>query len=193
MAVSWRFDGNDLLSGVGDGWDEYALSNEGGACVPAPLGRSLADFTSSSDLCVVWQAILGQARRRRGRPVILTYRCDAPDERRIMRATVTGHPGGEVEIVSSLQHYQPRPPVPLLAQPAGAGDELIKMCAWCARIQADGWVDVEEGCRRLNLLEADPEDLPAITHGICEDCRSAVMRGLDPSPDRELAEVTHGG
>jgi hypothetical protein len=179
MAVSWRFDGDDLLSGVGGSWDEFALANEGAACTPAPIGQSLADFVSSPDLCTVWKAILDHARRRPGHPVTLSYRCDAPDERRIMRATITSDAHREVEIVSELEFYQSRPPVPLLAAPPGApGGEMIRMCAWCARIHVDGWVDVEEGCRRLNLLTQDPEDLPAITHGICDDCRAAVARGL---------------
>jgi hypothetical protein len=183
MAISWRFDGDDLLCGVGAGWNEFALANDGGGCVPPPLGRGLAEFVSSADFCVVWQAILRLARTEHDRPVTLTYRCDAPSERRILTATVTSITRGEIEIVSSTERSQPRPAVRLLAADADdCGSDMVRMCGWCARVEVNGWVDVEEGCRRLNLLELDAAPLPRITHGICGDCVDAVTRDLGLSP-----------
>ncbi|GIF17290.1 hypothetical protein BJ973_000007 [Actinoplanes tereljensis] len=180
MGVTWRFDGDDLLCGVGADWNEFALANGGGACVPPPIGQPLAGFVSGPDLCVVWRAILGLSRRDPDRTLRLTYRCDSPAERRIMTATVTGNHRAEVAIVSEIGQRQPRPSVPLLdaTVPARSG-EMIRMCGWCARVKVDDWVDVEEGCRRLDLLELESGPLPRITHGICNDCRVAVTGGLD--------------
>ena len=182
MAVSWRFDGDDRLCGVGERWNEFALANDGAACVPPPIGDSLADFVTSADLCVVWQAVFGLIRKENDRPVTLTYRCDSPTERRVMTATVAGTGRGEIEIVSAPERRTPRPPVRLLD--ASAGDrtaDLVRMCGWCARVQVDGWVDVEEGCRRLQLLELEDGPLPRITHGICDDCMAAVAGDLGMS------------
>ncbi|GIM88597.1 hypothetical protein [Paractinoplanes toevensis] len=188
MSVSWRFDGDDRLSGVGADWDDFALANGGGGCVPPPIGRTLAEFISGPDLCVVWRAILGLSRREPGRALSLTYRCDSPDERRIMTATVTCQDRAEVSIVSAIGQRQPRPAVPLLdpTVPDHTG-EMIRMCGWCARVKVDGWVDVEEGCRRLDLLELESGPLPRITHGICDSCRAAVTGGLDLVGGKSLA------
>jgi hypothetical protein len=188
MAVSWRFDGDDLLSGVGGHWNEFALANNGGGCVPPPLGRHLADFVSGTDLCVVWKAVLGLARRERDHPLTLTYRCDAPTERRLMKATITANAGHEVDIISSVELLRPRPAMPLLdAATANRSDEMIRMCGWCARFQVDGWVDVEVACRRLHLLELESTPLPHITHGICGDCKEALIQGLDLPFDLQSA------
>ncbi|MEU4240564.1 hypothetical protein [Actinoplanes sp. NPDC026619] len=182
MAVSWRFDGDDLLSGVGAEWDDFALANDGDACVPPPIGQGLIGFVSSADLCVVWHAILGHTRRDPGRPVTLTYRCDAPAERRLMTATVTSDAHAEVEIFSSVTRREPRAEVPLLGSPAARTTDMIRMCGWCSRIRVDGWVDVEEGCRRLGLLELEPGPLPRVTHGICDNCRDTLTSGIDLEP-----------
>jgi hypothetical protein len=74
-------------------------------------------------------------------------------------------------------------------------DELIKMCSWCARIEAGDWVEIEEGCRRLGLLE-EPR-LPQITHTVCAGCMAAMSDELDSSPgflpgNRRYFAVTPG-
>ncbi|GAA2657514.1 hypothetical protein [Paractinoplanes durhamensis] len=184
MAVSWCFDGDDLLCGVGASWAEFALANDGDGCVPPLLGQGLDAFVSSPELVVVWQTIFDLTRRDHGRPLTLTYRCDAPGERRLIRATVTGDAYHQVEIVSSVSRRGPRPPIPLL-DPAPAvrrSGEMVRMCAWCARVDADGWVDVEEACRRLGLLESEAALLPGVTHGICDDCRGTLIGDLDLPP-----------
>jgi hypothetical protein len=116
--------------------------------------------------------------------VTLTYRCDAPTERRVMNATVTSTAVGEVEIVSDVERRAPRPAVALLDQPptVDRDGDMIRMCAWCARILVDDWVDVDEGCRRLHLLEIETGPLPPISHGMCGDCLDAVSSDLNLSP-----------
>jgi hypothetical protein len=151
--------------------------------VPPPIGDAMADFVSSTDLCVVWGAIFKLTRREQDRPLTLSYRCDAPAERRRLTATVTSTAPHEIEIVSSLDRAEPRPEVPLLdASATDRSDDMIRMCGWCARILVDDWVDVEEGCRRLHLLELDDRPLPRITHGICGQCTDAVAEELGLSP-----------
>ncbi|GIE94210.1 hypothetical protein [Paractinoplanes rishiriensis] len=180
MAISWRFDGDDRLCGVGGHWTEFALANNGGACVPPPIGDGLADFVSGADLCVVWRAIFRLSRGRGERPLVLGYRCDAPAERRLMKATVTSTAHGGIEIVSAAERSQARTPLPLLDPDAGdRGSEMLRMCGWCARVQVGDWVDIEEGCRRLGLLERGRTPLPAITHGVCGDCLDSLTRDLD--------------
>ena len=75
----------------------------------------------------------------------------------------------------------PRAAVPLLDyRITDRSSDLIRMCSWCARIDADGWVDIEQGCRRLGLLE--DHRLPGITHTVCPGCLAGLAEELDTGP-----------
>jgi len=49
------------------------------------------------------------------------------------------------------------------------------MCGWCKRIPDSGgrWMEIEAALPRLGLLEQ--ELLPAISHGICDECHRVMM------------------
>jgi hypothetical protein len=55
-------------------------------------------------------------------------------------------------------------------------EELLTMCAWCKKVKAVGWVEVEEVVRQRQLF--DRPRLPKITHGICPACRTAFESTL---------------
>jgi hypothetical protein len=47
------------------------------------------------------------------------------------------------------------------------------MCSWCQRVRVSGrWVQVEEAVVLLDLMSRTT--IPAITHGICEDCQGRI-------------------
>lgn len=181
MIVSWRLDGDDRLVGVGLDWEAFAEANDGGECLPPPVGLSLDQFVSGPELHAVWKAVLRRARSIDGHQLDVTYRCDAPEARRRLQATATLIGPHDVEIVSHVAREEARPDVPLLDHHvAERSDELIRMCSWCARIWADAWVDIECGCDRLGLLEE--AHLPQITHTVCPDCLAGIADDLETSP-----------
>lgn len=181
MIVSWRFDGDDVLCAVGHEWDGFAQSNNGGHCIPPPIGSSLSGIVGDSQMYALWAAILQAGRQRAGRQLVVTFRCDAPSSRRTMRAEVLSQDGVTVEIVSRIASEEARPTVPLLdAAITDRVGEMIRMCSWCAKVRTDRWVEVEEACRALALLERDK--LPPVTHGICEACIDAMTDELELPP-----------
>ncbi len=58
---------------------------------------------------------------------------------------------------------------------------LLVACAWCGRIDLDGWVEEDVALRRLRSYEWSKP--PTFSHGICDDCLERVLRR------REAAEV----
>ena len=71
----------------------------------------------------------------------------------------------EREAVSLLDCHQPR------------NQQFIRMCSWCQRVFANTrWLPVEAAVVALDLMSGPT--VPAITHGICEDCNSKVLAKL---------------
>jgi hypothetical protein len=61
---------------------------------------------------------------------------------------------------------------------------LLRMCAWCFRVEDDGWHGAEHVVAERGLLLGAP--LPDVTHGICPDCLAPQLEEADscilPSP-----------
>ncbi len=83
---------------------------------------------------------------------------------------------GEAEKVARAARPTPRTLDPATLRDTEA---LLRMCAWCKRIAADGdWLEVEEAGGRLRLF--DRPAVPTITHGICDPCFNSVMTEFKP-------------
>ena len=106
--------------------------------------------------------------------MLVRYRCDAPDRRRLFDLELAPADGGQVRCTSTLVEEEERPPVPLLSPHAPRSDAILHLCSWCKRADAGGWVELEEAVSRLELLAADV--LPGLSHGICGDCDHAVRQ-----------------
>jgi hypothetical protein len=68
---------------------------------------------------------------------------------------------------------QPRN-VPLLL-PATNVRRLVRMCAWCKKVEQDqAWVEIQDAVEDVGLLEA--LHLNRITHAICPNCSRQMMK-----------------
>lgn len=170
-ATVYVVDENDILISVDGGWLAFA-SASGAPELARVVGRSLWELVSGLEVQYLWRELLTSARTR-GEPLLVRYRCDAPDRRRLFELELAAK-DGHVRCRSVLVHEEERPPVPLLARHAPRSDAILHLCSWCKRADAGGWVELEEAVRRLELLAADA--LPGLSHGICGECDHAVRQ-----------------
>ena len=81
--------------------------------------------------------------------------------------------GEEVEFASTLESEEARERVSLLDCRQPRNDQFVRMCSWCQRVHANSrWMPVEAAIIELGLMSSPT--LPAVTHGICEDCYSKM-------------------
>ena len=176
MAQEWwyRLSPDDVVIGVGPGWDEFALQNDGdGAVSDRVVGRSLFDFIDGSSTRELLRSLL-QRTRARERRTELSFHCDAPHARRSMSWSAEREPDGSLLVRTRILEEGPRDPVPFMDRTVPRSTEVIRMCSWCNRIAADpeGWVEPETAAARLGLFTE--REVPDITHGICPSCTAAV-------------------
>ncbi len=168
LRITYEVDASDVIVRVSEQWDRFALDNAApDVTAEAVLKRSLWDFVCDESTRHLYAHFM--ARARQGDLVQVPFRCDGPSLRRFLNMSLKGLDGGGVEFRTELIRTEPRPEQPLLKRITSHDDRLIRMCSWCKRIMCDeAWVPVEQAVVRLHLY--DQEKLPAITHGMCDDC-----------------------
>jgi hypothetical protein len=175
LAVCYQVGGDDCLTGFNDGWTTFAEANGGGALLPGLIrGRSLCEFVSDPTTAYLYRAMM--KRLRAGAHAIeFEIRCDSPDRRRQLRMEIAGAPGGVIAFTATSVREETRPPVAVLDVTRERTDDLLAVCAWCmrARLSPGTWVDIESAVRSLDLFLAD--QLPRLTHGMCESCLEAML------------------
>lgn len=190
--VSYRIDSLDRITSVGDEWVSFALAN-GGARVlpPGILGTSLWSWLVDAATRQVYQSVVSRVRKG-AVSVRFQFRCDGPDQRRLLQMHITAGPHDEVRFRTELLVSQPRDEVSLMKAELARSDALLRICGWCMRIPdpAEAWLEVEEAIASLRLFEKS--SLPRLSHGMCPRCHETMLATLD---DRELAasgQVTVG-
>lgn len=177
--MAYRVNDHDQIVSVNPEWDEFATSN-GGHQVTADrvLNRPLWDFITDPTTQDLYRQILHQIRS--GRTVRFSFRCDAPECRRLLEMTVERAADGTTEFRTRTLSEEKRPTPLLLKSEAKRSADLLRVCGWCKRVHADGaWVEVEEAVDRLHLFHQSR--LPAMTHGICEPCLKRMMETVKAS------------
>lgn len=177
-SLVYRIDADNRITWVNAAWSEFAQGNHGESVLPDRIvGQDL--FASISDPAVreIYKSII--ARVRAGATVEFTFRCDAPDKRRVFDMVVRLLVDGGEEFTSTLLSEEVRPPVVVLEPGGSRSKNLIRVCSWCQKVALpDGrWLPVEQAVAELHLLEES--QLPAITHGICPPCHTGMMATLD--------------
>jgi hypothetical protein len=146
----------------------FAQANGAPGLAEAATGISLWSAVAGDETSLLWRELI--ARVRADVDVSIPYRCDSPGLRRQLQMQLTSLPDGGVEFVSTFSSADERDPVALLASRYGTG-EPIRACSWCRRIDAGGYVEIEEAVARLGLLE---QELGPISHALCSACAVVV-------------------
>jgi hypothetical protein len=175
----YRIDARNRITWVNDAWSEFARDNHGESVLPAQvIGHDLLAAIVDPAVRGIYLAII--ARVRAGAVVEFTYRCDAPDKRRVFHMKVHRLADGGEEFTSTLIHEEARPSVAVLEPDGVRSKSLIRVCSWCQKVaMPDGqWLPVEPAMAELHLMEAG--NLPALTHGICPPCHAGMMAKFEP-------------
>jgi hypothetical protein len=180
----YRIDAGGTIIEVNDRWEEFWRANAPhGAPMPRFVGTRLWSHVGNRTLMHFYQALVAKVRRT-GNELVVPFRCDSPEARRYMEMRIRRLSAGVVEF-RTLTVRQEGTGTPGTAFLTGATSrysrEFVRMCSWCRRVAAPDWVEVEEAIRRLKLFEL--EEIPRVTHAICEDCGEVMrkeIQGLKP-------------
>lgn len=188
--VVYRIDSANRITGVGEGWSEFARSNAGFELTASSVvGSSLTSWISDATTREVYLALLTRIRERRD-PVTFNFRCDGPVVRRLLRMRMAVGNDGEVEFRTSLIDSQPRTAMSLMDSTLIRSESQIKICGWCMRLPEPSgeWVEIERAVHALRFFEGLP--VPRLSHTMCPDCFSSMENALErPAP---IGGVTFG-
>jgi len=176
--VRYRINERDEITFVDGAWDRFAEANDGAELVGSEvLGRVLWDFISDPVTRQLYQQIV--ARIRQGHQMQFNLRCDSPACKRHLEMMIHATGTDIIEFTTQSLEVEDRPPMALLARGTPRSSELVRMCAWCNRIDlgSDAWAEVEVAVERLKLFEV--ERMPQLTHGICAACFATMTSTLD--------------
>ena len=166
QSINYRIDASDRIVFTDAAWFEFARIN--GFANPDVLGTSLGSHITDRTTAHLYQAVVQKVRSVR-KPAQVSFRCDAPTERRFMVLEVTPEEGGALLFCSITREMQFRPPVLLIDEALPRSGRFLTMCSWCKRVfLADQWIEAEAAIDRLCLFAS--ERLPQITHTICPVC-----------------------
>jgi hypothetical protein len=189
--VRYRINPDDEILEVNEGWQHFALANDAAHLADEKvIGRLLWGFISDDATRHLYQQIV--KRVRQGVHTTFTLRCDGPSCRRHLEMTIRADETGNVEFETTVLKSEDREAIPLLDPRVARSGEMLRVCAWCNRIDTGSgeWMEVEEAIRHLGLFELDA--MPQLTHGVCDECFDFMESRLDklgagagPSPARK--------
>lgn len=175
----YRVDQHDVIVFVDSEWDRFDAANDGqGIASSSVLGRPLWDFVGDSTTRQLYRNLL--QRVRDDRQLRFNFRCDSPDRRRLMEMEMAPEELGGVQFRTRTVSETERATQALWDRRENRSGDLVVACGWCKKIQVEGaWEEIEDAVTHLRLFEHGL--LPAITHGICEECHQAVLATLTVS------------
>lgn len=139
---------------------------------PACLGHSVLGSIADEGTAQVYKQLFDAVRRTR-QAVQFPIRCDSPTQRRFLELRIEPRPVG-FRIRTLVTRVERRPAQPLYEHDPRRPGSPLRVCSWCARVDAAGrWRTVEEAVQVLRLFE-HPRT-PPVTHGMCEQCFEAIQ------------------
>jgi hypothetical protein len=181
--VCYRIDRDDRLEWVNDGWLMFAEANGAASLQLSRVrGRVLWEFVGDATIAHLHRVIVHRLRAGASR-VRFHFRSDAPTIRRLSAMDIIGDRDGAVhfEVTSVLEQAQVPAPRVDIALPAD--EALVRVCAWCKRVElpADTWIEPEDAVGALSLF--DCPTFPGLTHGMCPRCYGVFNQQLDTRED----------
>lgn len=172
--VVFSIDRHDKIVDVNDAWTTFALANDAPELVhERVLQRSFWDFIVDATTRQLYGDLL--LRVRRGTPVHFPFRCDSTTARRHLEMRLRPGPDDTVQFESVVLASELRAQQPLWDRHVPRGEDFVRVCGWCKRVEAAGeWAEVEKVIGPLRIFER--HDMPSLTHGICPDCLETMQR-----------------
>jgi hypothetical protein len=178
--IIYRIDNNNIIDLLSDNWKIFSEDNFGGdICEPINvIGSPLFDFITGLETKYLYQIILKKVRDRM-RTSTFGYRCDSPEKRRFLDLSIFPLKHNAVEFWSQVVRTESRETVFLLKNDIERSDEFVRICSMCKKIAVSDteWVEVESAIIKLKIFEK--EQMPQLTHGLCQSCYDKVMTILD--------------
>ena len=178
--LMYQVDAGDTIVCVSDNWASFAEENNwAGEIQPNDVvGHTLWRFIQNEETRHLYQILFKRTREGNpSRPV--TFRCDSPGERRFLELKIEALAEKQIKLTSRVVRTESRPEVNLLNSKSSRSTSFITICSMCKKIKtAPGkWVEIEEGLEQLKIFEA--EDIPQLTHGLCEACFKESMQEIE--------------
>jgi hypothetical protein len=176
LSYVYQISPDDVIEFVNDAWLRFAVENGSPKLSQEVIGTSIWNHISGQSVVQLSRDLLAKVRES-GCEVTIPFRCDSPWIRRFMWMNIAPLAQGRIEFRTWIEQEEPyKKPIQLL-DPAVPRDDanLVRMCAWCKKIDVEGeWFEIENAIAYLRLF--DFPTLPAITHGICKGCLGVAMR-----------------
>ncbi|MCD6051724.1 MAG: hypothetical protein K0Q55_3133 [Verrucomicrobia bacterium] len=175
--VYW-VDANNHVVKVNEAWREFAQENQVAVLTQEASGPvPLWNFIEGREMKYLFQVMLDKVRQGGG-PLVVPFRCDAPDRRRFMEQTMVKLDDGLVEVRCRTLKEEVREPMALLGEGGERSSQLIYCCGWCKKFEVSTgkWVEVEHVVKELELFGG--VNLPRISHGACPECVHEITRLL---------------
>lgn len=168
--IRYLLDDQDTIVEVGKDWEAFARANDGGhLCGNAVIGTGFWTHVSGERVRELLERLFARARRVR-QPITVRARCDSPQTIREIELTLHAPAGDRLEVISRVVAERTRPQ----SAPLDDARMLLQMCSWCNRFCIHGeWLEIEQAADRLELTRYDL--VPAISHGICQDCTDSLQ------------------
>ena len=112
--------------------------------------------------------------RTKKKAINISFRCDSPDKRRLMKLDIEPTSKGIIEFRSTIIRTEHRDPVILLQNDIERSEQYLTNCSLCKKIATpEGqWLEVEDAIVSMKLFEKSK--LPYLLHGVCSACYAVV-------------------
>lgn len=176
----YTIDRYDRIRSVGGGWDTFAAANDGAELDSSGIiNTSFWDYIFGDTTIQVYRQILTAARA--GKVMEFDLRCDSPDLRRFVKMVISPAIDDSVCLEMTTVRVEERFPQVILQQDGTCSETVVVTCSWCKKIRTDDgvWHEVEVAVPLLGLFELD--EVPQLSHGMCEKCYEVVMQTITTS------------
>ncbi|MCC5869211.1 MAG: hypothetical protein JJU27_11910 [Gammaproteobacteria bacterium] len=178
-------------------WQAFWCENGGTRPDDAQIiGRTITDAFTPGSVRNTFRQMFADLFAGQRASLRLDYRCDAPNERRVMRLSVTpirARDQGEIRHLlyqSVLIDSEQRPPLALFGAPATGlkRPDILRICCVCAKVAtpapgAEGqqqWLDAED------YYAQGGQEVSMLSHGFCEPCATKLL-----ADDRAVGHLEH--
>jgi len=178
LVVEYLIDADDVVTGVSEGYAEFARANGAPELVEPSSDRTLWSAFDGDEIRELWQLVVQRVRTEHTEAQV-PFRCDAAHARRWFEMTVSPAEHGCVRFRSVQMFEEEREPIALLDHEVtrDAAAPAIALCSWCGRGERDGeWLEIDDLVQAGRLLELDAP--PPVSFGICNPCRREMSAEL---------------